>query len=168
VTKLVGGFRKAVFPLCVFVGVVLIHFAWFCFFPEQEPAQSRWATITGSSSSAKRYIETQSYWLGYSYALAFSFAAVAFRAYRERRSCSARSMAIGGYPFRFSGNCRLLFDWLLRLANAGSLPQPFWDCLFAADKATDCHFYHSIRWTLMVVDVPSRARRKYSFSSESA
>ncbi len=98
-TRLVGGLRKTVLPLCVFLGVVLAHFAWSYFFPEQNPVQSRWTAIAGASSPLQRYIETQNYWLGYSYGLALAFAAVALRGYRERGSCSAKGLAIGGVTF---------------------------------------------------------------------
>jgi hypothetical protein len=99
VKKPVTGFRRAVLPLVVFIGVAVFHFVWLYLFPEQNPAQTRWATMPQVTSPLKRYIETQSYWLGYSYALAFSFAAVALRGYRERRSCTAKGLAIGGATF---------------------------------------------------------------------
>lgn len=99
VKKSVTGFRRAVLPLAVFIGVAVFHFVWLYLFPEQNPAQTRWATMPQVTSPLKRYLETQSYWLGYSYALAFSFAAVALRGYRERRSCAAKGLAIGGVTF---------------------------------------------------------------------
>ncbi len=93
------GLRRAVLPLGVFISTALLHFAWLYLFPEQNPVQSRWAKVSQGSFPLRRYIETQSYWLGYSYALAFSFAAVALRGYRERRSCTAKGLAIGGVTF---------------------------------------------------------------------
>jgi hypothetical protein len=99
VKKSVTGLRRAVLPLAVFFGVALFHFVWVDLFPEQNPAQTRWVTIAQPTPPLERYLETQSYLLGYSYALAFSFAAVALRGYRERRSCMARGLAIGGVTF---------------------------------------------------------------------
>jgi hypothetical protein len=99
VKKSVTGFQRALLPLAVFFGVALFHFVWLYLFPEQDPAQSRWVTVEQGSSPLRRYIETQSYLLGYSYALAFSFTAVAFRRYRERRACHAGSMAVGSLTF---------------------------------------------------------------------
>jgi len=67
-------------------------------FPEVDPAQARWASIPGAGTSSwlNRYIETQGYWLGYSYALSLAFAAAALRRYREERFCSAKTLAFGG------------------------------------------------------------------------
>jgi hypothetical protein len=50
----------------------------------------------GASSWLNRYLETQGYWLGYSYALSLAFAAAALRRYREERFCSAKTLAFGG------------------------------------------------------------------------
>lgn len=99
VKKPVTGFGRALLPSVVFIGVVLFHFVWLYLFPEQNPAQSRWITVDQESSPLRRYIETQSYLLGYSYALAFSFTAVAFRSYREKRFCHAGSIAVGSLTF---------------------------------------------------------------------
>jgi len=68
-------------------------------FPEQDPAQSRWATVAIPTSALAHYVESQDYWLGYSYALALSFSVLALRRYREGRFCAARNMAIGGATF---------------------------------------------------------------------
>jgi hypothetical protein len=92
-------FQRAVLPLAVFIGVVILHFVWLYLFPEQDPVQKRWVTVEQGSSPLKRYIETQSYLLGYSYALAFSFTAVAFRSYREKGVCYTGSMAFGSLTF---------------------------------------------------------------------
>lgn len=82
----------------VFVLVVAAHCVWLAFFPEQDTAQSRWVTVSAAESTSwfKRYVETQSYWLGVSYGLSLTFAIAALRRYRERRSCAARNLAIGG------------------------------------------------------------------------
>jgi hypothetical protein len=91
-------FRRFLLPLGVFVGVVLVHYVWVGLFPEVDPAQARWATLpgVGASSWLHRYLETQSYWLGYSYALSLAFAAAALRRYREKRYCSGKTLALGG------------------------------------------------------------------------
>lgn len=94
-------FRRAALPVTVFVVVVLVHFCWLNVFPEQNPAQSRWATVlpVEEPSWINRYVEGQNYWLGYSYALSLAFAAVAFRRYREKNSISAKTLAFGGITF---------------------------------------------------------------------
>jgi hypothetical protein len=96
-TYLWGKFRRFLLPLGVFGGVVLVHYVWSGLFPEVDPAQARWATLpgVGTSSWLHRYLETQSYWLGYSYALALAFAAAALRRYREKRYCSANTLVLG-------------------------------------------------------------------------
>lgn len=91
--------RRAVLPMAVFTGVIVFHFAWLYFFPEADPAQRRWETAPQASSALVRYIDGQDYFLGYSYALALSFAAVAFRSYREKSLRSAGGFAIGGLTF---------------------------------------------------------------------
>jgi hypothetical protein len=90
--------QRGLLPLSVFVGVLLLHFLWTGLFPEVDPAQSRWLEVgTGTSDSwLRRYIDTQSYWLGYSYGLSLAFAAAAFRRWREQRQCATRNVAIGG------------------------------------------------------------------------
>lgn len=87
--------RRAVLPVVVFADVVLFHFTWLYFFPETDPAQCRWETVP--QSAVGRYIDGQDYFLGYSYALALCFAAVAFRSYREKRA--AGGFAVGGIGF---------------------------------------------------------------------
>lgn len=89
--------RRAVLPASVFALVFAAHCAVLGLFPEQNPAQTRWAPVATSTASAmQRYAETQQYWLGFSYALSLAFAAVALRRYREERFCYARNLAIGG------------------------------------------------------------------------
>ena len=90
-------FRRALLPLLVFLAAIATHYVWTGLFPESDPAQDRWASVGATETSWLRYyLETQSYWLGYSYALALGFAAVALRRYREQRLCAARNLAIGG------------------------------------------------------------------------
>ena len=97
-TSLRRKFRRFLLPLGVFVGVAVAHYIWSGLFPEVDPAQARWATLPGvdAPSWLNRYLKTQSYWLGYSYALSLTFAAAALRRYREKRYCSAKTLALGG------------------------------------------------------------------------
>jgi hypothetical protein len=90
--------RRFLLPLAVFLGVAAAHFIWSGLFPEVDPAQSRWASLpgVGSSSWLNHYLETQGYWLGYSYALSLAFVTAALRRYREERFCSAKTLAFGG------------------------------------------------------------------------
>ena len=90
--------RRLLLPMLVFVAVGLIHFVWLGMFPEHNVTQDRWQRVATEENPSwlNRYLETQNYWLGYSYALSLSFAAVAMRRYREQRMCAARNLAIGG------------------------------------------------------------------------
>ena len=90
--------RRFLLPLGVFMGVAVAHYVWSGLFPEVDPAQARWASLHGAGASSwlNRYIETQGYWLGYSYALSLAFATAALRRYREERFCSAKTLAFGG------------------------------------------------------------------------
>lgn len=92
--------RRAALPLTVFAAVLAAHFLLLGIFPEQDPAQSRWASADLAQGSwLSRYVEGRSYWLGFSYGLSLAFAAVAFRRYRAGRFCAARNLAIGGVTF---------------------------------------------------------------------
>ncbi|MCL4500295.1 MAG: hypothetical protein M1438_00380 [Deltaproteobacteria bacterium] len=89
--------RRFLLPLVVFFGVAAAHYVWSGLFPEVDPAQARWASISSSEPLwLNRYLETQGYWLGYSYALSLAFAAAALRRYREERFCSVKTLAFGG------------------------------------------------------------------------
>lgn len=93
-------FRRSLLPSCVFVLVLAAHFAMLAMFPEQNPAQLRWAIVAASHTTVlERYMEAQEYWLGFSYALSLAFAVVALRRYREERLCTARTVALGGVTF---------------------------------------------------------------------
>lgn len=90
--------RRALLPLAVFIGVFLFHYCWLVAFPERDAEQTQWVTVTTAETPSSRlYIESGSYWLGYTYALCLTFASVALRRYREKRQCSARSAAVGGF-----------------------------------------------------------------------
>lgn len=90
--------RSAFFPIAAFATVVLAHFAWANAFPERDPAQDRWAVVESeaSVSSVGRYLESEGYWLGFSYAYPAAFAASAFGRYLERRRRADQAFAVGG------------------------------------------------------------------------
>jgi len=88
--------RRTLLPVFVFIGVVATHFVWMGIFPDREPVQDRWVTVTADRSWLRSYFTSGNYWLGYSYAISLAFASVAYRRFREQRATAARSMAIGG------------------------------------------------------------------------
>lgn len=90
--KMIG---RAILPVTVFVVVMAAHYVWLGFFSPE----ARWVAIDASGNWFRRYLETQGYWMGYSYALSLAFAAVALRRYREERFCGARNLSIAGVTF---------------------------------------------------------------------
>jgi hypothetical protein len=89
--------RRTLLPVLVFGVVWTAHFVWLGLFPERDPTQDRWAAVPHTERTwFQNYVETQSYWMGFSYTLALAFAATALRRYREDRFCGARNIAIGG------------------------------------------------------------------------
>ncbi len=94
-------FRRILLYLGVFLAVICAHYVWTGLFPEQDPAAARWAVVGGAAapSWSQLYLQTQGYWLGFSYALSLTFAVYAFRRYREQRSGAARNLALGGVTF---------------------------------------------------------------------
>lgn len=92
--------RRTLLPLSVFLAVMGAHFVWLGLFPEQDPAQSRWAEVpTTGHSWLKTYLDGGSYWLGYSYGISLAFAAVGIRRYREQRLAASRNFALGSVSF---------------------------------------------------------------------
>jgi len=91
--------QRAILPITVFIIVLIVHLVWLWMFPEQDAVQSRWVAVEIERSPLELYVENQSYFLGYSYALALSFTAVAFRNYRERQCCTGKKFAFGGLTF---------------------------------------------------------------------
>lgn len=85
---------RLLLPVVVFTSVLAAHVAWFTNFGPQ----ATWLTLeeTPSALALTPYLETQSYWLGFSYAVGLAFAATAFRRYHEEAYCGARTLAIGG------------------------------------------------------------------------
>ena len=92
--------RRLLLPALVFVAVGVAHYVWIGLFPEKNVFQDRWIAISATRGSwLSEYVEMQSYWLGFSYALSLAFAAVAFRRYREVRLCAVRNLTIGSVTF---------------------------------------------------------------------
>lgn len=96
-----GKLWQLLIPIIVFIVVITGHFVWLGIFPEQDPAQNRWTTIGPGTDInwLQKYIANQDYWLGFSYALSFSFAAYAIYRYLEERARNTRNFAIGGLTF---------------------------------------------------------------------
>ncbi len=83
----------------VFAGTMALHLLWLGLFPPQSPEQARWASLPpeGPAGWLPAYLETGSYWLGYSYALSLAFAAVALRRFLRDRSRATGGLALGGF-----------------------------------------------------------------------
>lgn len=95
-------------PAITFAGVLAVHYVWVGLFSPQ----TRWVSLDGGNATwLRRYLETQSYWLGFSYALSIAFAVVCLRRYREEQFCGAQRLAIGGATF--SGALALAGCYLL-------------------------------------------------------
>lgn len=87
-------------PAIVFVGVGTSHYLWHGIFLEQDRLQSQWVELTVASAPwGNRYIVTQDYWLGFSYALSLAFAVHAFQRYRRNRFCAGEKLALGSVTF---------------------------------------------------------------------
>lgn len=94
---------RAFLPAVVFSTVFGIHYLWLGVFPEDVPAEtcSEPAACLDSTACSvslpwwDRYLKTQGYWLGSSYALSLAFGSAALRRYHEMRLCAARNLAIG-------------------------------------------------------------------------
>lgn len=94
-------FSHALLPLSVFALTFAGHYAWFVFSGTPsavaESGCSSCATACASSAPGfSQYIQTQTYLLGYSFALPLAFAAVAIRQFMEKRSKAAQGAAVGG------------------------------------------------------------------------
>ncbi len=87
--------HRAVWPFIVFVAVFSAHLVWQWIFPEYDSGQWISMAVTADTSWWRQYIDGQNYFIGYSYALSFSFAAVALRRYRREKLCGARNLAAG-------------------------------------------------------------------------
>jgi hypothetical protein len=94
-----GRLFAAVVAAGIFAAVFAIHYVWLGLFPEQDPLQSQWVAVPSESSWLRTYIETESYWLGYSYGLAGAFASVAFLNYFRSPCSTSKRFALGGATF---------------------------------------------------------------------
>lgn len=84
--------------MAAFIAVLVIHFIWINLFPDIDPEQSAWASVSDPESVSwwARYLATQSYWLGYSYAISIAFAVFALLNHLSNRGCGGGAFAIGG------------------------------------------------------------------------
>ena len=84
--------RRALLAPAVFAGVLALHFLWFSHYGPQ----ARWVALDDEPAlSLRPYLESQSAWLGLSYAISLTFAAHWLRRYREQRLCSASTLTVG-------------------------------------------------------------------------
>lgn len=90
--------RRWFLPAGVFVAAFAAHVVWIGIFSRWTGTAACEVPAPGAARPAwtAPYLESQSYWLGYSYALSLAFAATAIRRYRAERLCAARNLAIGG------------------------------------------------------------------------
>ena len=100
--------KRALLVPAVFVGTLGLHFLWFSHYGPQ----TRWISLDDEPGlSLLPYLESQSIWLGLSYAVSLSFAAFWLRRYREERLCSASTLTVGGVTLSGAlavGGCYLL------------------------------------------------------------
>ncbi len=93
---------KFLLPLGVFVIAFAGHFIWFVMSGGAATgAEGGCRSNCGTSCAAppspgSQYLDSQSYFLGYSIALPLSFASIAIRQFLEKRSQAASGAAIGG------------------------------------------------------------------------
>ena len=89
-------FKRILYPLFAFIATLGIHYLWLGIFPETDPAQSQWVLVPVERSWWDVYIETGSYWLGYSYALCIAFIVMAAQRFLLTRCRATGRMVIGG------------------------------------------------------------------------
>lgn len=92
------GLRRVGLPLAVFATVMVIHFVWLGATAGPCDVQDSGLLLGRAQRQTwwHRYVRSEGYWTGYTYALSLGFAAVAFRNYRERRFCSGGAAVVGG------------------------------------------------------------------------
>ena len=88
--------KHRLITLISFLATWVIHYLWLGFFPETDPAQSQWVLVPVERSWWDLYLETESYWLGYSYALCVAFIVMASQRYLLTRCQASGRMALGG------------------------------------------------------------------------
>jgi hypothetical protein len=89
--------RRYLIPAAVFIFVFAAHYIWLGLFPERGTAQNLWIPV--ETDWLQTYINSQNYWLGFSYGLSLAFAAYAIIRYLEERRNGSRNLAIGGVGF---------------------------------------------------------------------
>jgi hypothetical protein len=85
--------------LAAFLITLTIHYVWLGIFPETDPAQSQWVLVPVERSWWDLYLETESYWLSYSYALCVAFIVMASQLYLLTRCKTSGRMVFGGVTF---------------------------------------------------------------------
>jgi hypothetical protein len=88
--------KHRLLTLIAFLGTLTIHYVWLGIFPETDPAQSQWVLVPVKHSWWDLYLETESYWLGYSYALCVAFIIMASQSYLLTRCMTSGRMVVGG------------------------------------------------------------------------
>ena len=88
--------KHRLLTLIAFIVTLTIHYVWLGLFPETDPAQSQWVLVPVERSWWDLYLETESYWLSYSYALCVSFIVMASQRYLLTRCKASGKMAVGG------------------------------------------------------------------------
>lgn len=99
--KIRHSLKRSRLPISVFVTVFGLHFVWLGLFPEGGTSIGQWAMPEAMPAPRwwESYIESQSYFIGFSYSLSLAFAAWALRHYREERLCASRTLAVCGISF---------------------------------------------------------------------
>lgn len=88
--------KRILYPLLAFSAVLGLHYLWLGIFPATDPSQSQWVLVPAERSWWTVYLETGSYWLGYSYALCVAFVVMAIQRYLLTRCRTTGHMVIGG------------------------------------------------------------------------
>jgi len=91
--------KHRMITLLAFVVTLAIHYVWLGVFPETDPAQSQWVLVPVERSWWDLYLETESYWLGYSYALCIAFIVMASQRYLLTRCQTSRRIVLGGMTY---------------------------------------------------------------------
>jgi hypothetical protein len=114
--------------LTAFLVTLTIHYVWLGIFPEVDPAQSQWVLVPVERSWWDLYLETESYWLGYSYALCVAFIVMVSQRYLLTRCQASGRMVVGGMTF--TGGLAILGCFLIGCC--GSPMLIVWINLFGA------------------------------------
>lgn len=107
---MIARLRPALLPLAAFLAAVLAHLGWHALFPDRDPAQDRWAPVA-TVSWFEQYVNTQGYWLSYSYGLSAAFATIAVRRWwlqRQRRDAGAALGSAAASGFLAAASCWLI------------------------------------------------------------